>query len=650
MIKMSFNSRQLAIFNQLKPDQDVFVVEALFNESKVNELSTSELVTILEVANGFYRSGEPIISDNVYDTVYLQGLKDKEPDHEFLTSVESEVITDSKTVTLPQKMLSTDKAYSFEEIKKWIDRLKKAANELNINDSAINIRITPKLDGYAAFDDGNKLYTRGDGNRGQDITRAFTRGLQVAEHGERGQGPGEIVIKKSYFDEVLSQSFENSRNIQAAIIAEKKVDESVQLAIDEGACVFYPFAQIENWTGHYLEVLNDFEAIIDKIWHAVDYDIDGVVLEITDNDIKGHMGATRHHHRWQIAFKVNEESAEVKVLRVISQTSRTGRISPVAELEPTKLSGATISRATVHHYNMVKTNGVGPGAVVQLVRSGLVIPKIEKVISAVTPELPETCPSCNTHIIWESDHLVCPNKTDCPAQTENTLVHFFKSLGNNDGFGPKVIERLHEYGIKRIHEIYALQKHRLVSFGFGDKTAQNLIDQLQASREIEIEDWRFLAAFGVSRLAGGNCEKLLQHHTLTELFTVSVEDIVKIDGFAQLSAEAIVEGLENIKTEFFKLYELNFNLSVTPKINNLQNIQSPITGKLIVFTGTMVQGKRGDMEKQAKLLGAKVAKSVSSKTSFLITGDKVGANKINAAKEKGVLVLNEQEYLDLLTS
>ncbi|MFA0173341.1 DNA ligase, partial [Vibrio splendidus] len=106
------------------------------------------------------------------------------------------------------------------------------------------------------------------------------------------------------------------------------------------------------------------------------------------------------------------------------QTSRTGRVTPVAELVPTRISGATISRVTVHHYNMVKTNGVGPGAILQIVRSGLVIPKIEKVIKPAPPQIPESCPSCQSHLLWESDHLVCPNKSDCPAQTENTLVHF----------------------------------------------------------------------------------------------------------------------------------------------------------------------------------------------------------------------------------
>ena len=398
-------------FSKMQNDEIV----ALFNSEDVSALTTIELLNLLEIANAVYRAGYPLIDDSEYDGTYFAELKRREPEHPYLQTVEAESVVDAKTVQLPQKMLSTDKAYSFNEIEKWIKRLLKAAEEINFDADRIEIRVTPKLDGYAAFDDGEKLYTRGDGVRGQDITRAFKRGLQVAGNSERGLGPGEIVIKKSYFDNQLSEHFENSRNIQAAIIAEKKVDIHVQQAIDDGACVFFPFSQIENWQGSRHSLVNDFESICESIWNAVDYDVDGIIIETTAEELKQYMGSTRHHHRWQIAFKVNEDSAEVEVLRVIPQTSRTGRVSPVAELQPTKLSGATISRATVHHYNMVKTNGVGAGAIVQLVRSGLVIPKIEKVIKSVEPDLPNECPSCSTHLIWESDHLICPNKSECPA-------------------------------------------------------------------------------------------------------------------------------------------------------------------------------------------------------------------------------------------
>ena len=644
MSNYKFNDNQIAIIEKLGLNSDIDDAEKLFSS---NDHSFEELETLLKVANALYRSGYPIIEDEKYDE-YLNYFKTHDPDNPYLLNVEPEVLIDSKTVRLPKKMLSTDKAYSFEEIKKWTERITKAASEIDFDQNLIRIRVTPKLDGYAAYDDGITLYTRGDGTRGQDITRAFERGLKVSENAGRGLGPGEIVIKKSYFDEVLSEKFENSRNIQAAIIAEKKVDEDVQKAIDEGACVFYPFSLLENWTGSIEELLSNFESILEDIWNSVDFDVDGLILESTNEPIKEHMGSTRKFHRWQIAFKVNDATAEVEVLEVVPQTSRTGRVSPVAVLVPTKLSGATLSRATVHHYSMVKTKGVGPGAIIKLVRSGLVIPKIEEVIKPAEPELPKNCPSCGAHLIWEGDHLMCPNKSDCPAQTENTLIHFFKTLGNVDGFGPKVIEKIANQGIKHIHEIYQIPKDQFVEFGFGDKTSQNLIDQLQVSREIEIEDWRFLAAFGVTRLAGGNCEKLLQHYDVVQVFEISVEDMVKIDGFAQLSAEAIVEGLANVREEFFKVYSLGFNLSVTPKESDRESSDSPIAGAVVVFTGSMQQGSRDDMEKNAKALGAKVAKSVTGKTTYLVTGDKVGETKINAARDKGVKVLTEQEYLKLI--
>ncbi|EMC8523765.1 BRCT domain-containing protein [Escherichia coli] len=642
MSHYKFNDNQIAIVENLELNVSLKDLEKLFSS---DDLSVEEIEKFLIVANALYRSGYPIIEDKKYDE-YCYQLRALDPENPFLSNVEPEVLFDSKTITLPQKMLSTDKAYSFEEIKKWTERVSKAASEIGFNKDLIKLKVTPKLDGYAAFDDGSILYTRGDGSRGQDITRAFERGLKVANGAERGLGPGEIVIKKSYFDDILSDKFENSRNIQAAIIAEKNVDEAIQRAIDEGACVFFPFSELTCWTGSIQELLSNFQSILESMWNVVDYDIDGLILETTNQPIKEYMGATRKFHRWQIAFKVNAESAEVEVLKVIPQTSRTGRVSPVAELVPTKLSGATLSRATVHHYNMVKKNGIGPGAVIKLVRSGLVIPKIENVIKPAEPELPEYCPSCHAHLIWEGDHLICPNKTDCPAQTENTLVHFFKTLGNVDGFGPKVIEKITSFGIKHIHEIYNITKHQFMEYGFGEKTSQNLIDQLQASREIPIEDWRFLAAFGVSRLAGGNCEKLLQSYSVVELFNLSVEDIVKIEGFAHLSAEAIVEGLANVKDEFFKVYELGFNLTITPK--GYEITDSPIAGAVIVFTGTMQQGSRDDMEKQAKSLGAKVAKSVTGNTTFLVTGKSVGETKINAARNKGVKVLTELEYLELV--
>jgi DNA ligase (NAD+) len=226
-------------------------------------------------------------------------------------------------------------------------------------------------------------------------------------------------------------------------------------------------------------------------------------------------------------------------------------------------------------------------------------------------------------------------------------MYFFKVLGNNDGFGPKVIERLNNFGIKYIHEFYSLKVNDFIRYGFGDKTSQNLVDQLRASREIEIEDWRFLAAFGISRLGAGNCEKLLEGYHLVEIFGLSRDDIMGIDGFGRVSAEAVVKGLSNIKDEFFKVYSLGFSIRETSNTIK-REISSPITDMLIVFSGVMHTQSRRDMEEKAKSLGARIAKSVTSKTNYLVIGDRVGEVKLKAAKNRGVKIINEQDYINLI--
>ncbi len=646
------NSEQLTLLadSPFADNLSVTQINRLAESGDAGELNDSELIAFLEIANFFYRSGLPIISDHLYDHVFLAALAERQPEHPFLHSVEAEPLLNAKTVDLPEQMLSTEKAYTLEQIERWLQRIAKVAEELSIDYREVQFRMTPKLDGYAAFDDGTTLYTRGDGRRGTDISRVFERGLKVAGNGQRGQGPGEIVVNQNYFNSHLAEHFENARNFQASIIKEKDLDEHALAAIQQQAAVFYPFAQLPTWQGVDSTLISEFEAIVERMLAAVEFDVDGVVLEVVDVRIKQTMGATRHHHRWQIAFKNNTEMAEVNVLSVTPQTSRSGRVNPVAELEPTKLSGALISRATAHHYGMVREQGIGPGTLIELTRSGLVIPKIERVLVPQMPQIPEHCPSCHSELTWDSDYLYCLNTSHCPAQIENSMEHFFRTLANVDGFGQKTIEKLHSVGIASVYAIYQLSFEQLQAMGFGDKTSQNLLDQLQRSRTEAIEDWRFLGAFGIHRMGLGNCERLLQHHRLLDIFALTSTEIVAIEGFAEKTAEAMLVSLAKIKEDFLQIYALGFTLKQTPLLSEQQAIQGIFAGKTLVFTGTMEQGTREAMQKQAKLLGAKVATSVTGNTHYLIAGDKVGMAKITAAREKGVTVLTEAEYLTMLSN
>lgn len=625
------------------------IAERLVDEGS---LSDHELVEFLEVANALYRGGHEIVSDAEYDFTYLAELRSRHPHHPFLNQVEPEAAFVGKTVELPVRMLSTEKAYTRKAIEQWAARIRKEALKLGKEFDRLEFRVTPKLDGFAAYDDGAHLYTRGDGRRGTDITRVFERGLSVAEGGARGLGAGEIVVNRRYFDEKLQPYFENARNFQTSVIKEKELEEHAAQAIEDRAAVFHPFALLPSRQGSWQELIGEFDQIVAQIRAAVEYDVDGVIIEITDPELKGAMGATRHHHRWQIAYKENVEAAQVRVIRVSPQTSRSGRVNPVAEVEPTRLSGAMIRRATAHHYRMVLEKGIGPGAVIELTRSGEVIPKIGRVIAPVEAQLPEACPSCRAELAWEGDYLYCTNTLQCPDQIANTMEHFFRMLRHVDLFGTATIEKLYQRGIRTVDQIYGLSGYDFEGMGFGPKQSENLVEQLRRSRSERIEDWRFLAAFGVFRLGPGNCEKLLRHHRLEELFDLSEEQLVGVEGFAEKTAQIVVKGLARVRPLYERLRALDFNLERTPLLTEAQRqgAESPIAGMQVVFTGAMTSGSRDEMEKEAKRLGAKVGKSVTGKTDLLVTGANVGATKINDAGAKGVRIVSEEEYLKLISN
>jgi DNA ligase (NAD+) len=623
------------------------VIKLVNRESDLEHLSEDQLVEFLKIANATYRGGNRIIPDEEYDFIYLAELRNRNPHHAYLSSVEPESAFEGKTVELPVQMLSTEKKHSKEDVKKWLVAIKKEAADVGLEFDQVRLRVTPKLDGYAAYDDGEHLYTRGDGRRGTDITRVFERGLCIGGNGGRGQGAGEIVVSESYFAMHLAAKFENTRNFQASIIREKDLDPLTEQAISDKAAVFFPFAALPSWKGSTDEFLSKFDEVTNEVRNSLDYDVDGIIIEVVNEDIRRNMGASRHHHRWQLAYKENLERAKVKVLNVRPQTSRSGRVNPVAEFEPTRLSGATLKNVTAHHYRMVMEKGIGPGAVIEVVRSGLVIPKIENVLIKADPKIPELCPSCETRLIWEKDYLICPNTSDCPAQIENTLEHFFKTLRNIDGFGSRTIKKLYANGIRTVHEVYLLDKDQLIQMGFGEKkTPQNLLDQLQRSRTQPLEDWRFLAAFGIYHMGLGMCERLLRHHRLADVFDLTMDELESVEGFAEVAAKAVVEGLHRIKDRFWNLYHLGFNIHNTQLITEgLQSKNSPIASKLIVFTGAMKSGSREDLKSQAKALGARIASSVTGKTDILVIGENVGSVKMNDAKEKGVEIITEDEYL-----
>lgn len=645
------SSEQISLLTNIEDPQaltDVALINNLCDEKvSLYGLMDNEILGFAITCNFFYRALMDIVDDAFYDSKLIPCLTARMPDHSFLEAVEPEAAVEGKTVALSQRMLSTDKAYAMEEVNAWISRLKKAYVAVGKSFDQARLRITPKLDGFASLDNGATLCTRGDGRSGTDITRAMDRGLKVVNGASRGLGPGEIVVEIDYFNTYLSDGFENTRNFMSSVIKEHELSQIVQNAVNAGAVVFYPFSELPHWTGKFSEFYEDPMGKMDLVWDLVPYDVDGVVLEITDESIKAAMGANKKFHRWQLAFKKNADDIETVCKGVIAQTSRTGRVNPVAAITPTRVGTVTINRATCHHYQAVQEKGIGKGAKIAVVRNGDVIPGITRIITPVQPEIPTQCPSCGSELVWDKPYLQCKNSANCPAQAETAIIHFFKTLGNVDGFGPASIATFYQHGIRTPLDVYKMTVSKYRSMGFSEKETENFIDELQRSRADKIEDWRFMASFGIARMNKGNCEELLKNVRLSDIFDLTGNDISNMDGF-DTTAPMIVRGLKAVRPMFNQIFAYGFNLEQTILKSERRGTGSPVAGKVIVFTGSMVNGSRTDMTADAKKRGATVGSGVSSKTDILVAGGKVGQKKIDAAAKHSVEVLTEDAYLALI--
>jgi len=603
------------------------------------EYSDELLVSTLRAYNTAYRVGEPLVSDADYD-ILVEDLRHREPDHEFLQAVEPEPEnTFGKTVQLPVRMLSTQKAYTNEQLQRWCDEVTRVAQLLGVEPT---LRVTPKLDGYAAYNDGERLYTRGDGYKGMDITHFADRAcLNVC-------GQGEIVVDKEYFADYLSDKFENTRNVIAAAIKEGELDPDIETGITMGYIEFVPFVLLNGVESSPTELLPALESLWGVLVEGNPSDTDGLVIEVVDEAIKDEMGATNHHYRWQIAYKRNTEYHDIKVTGLTWQTAKTGRITPVVELEPTRISGVTVSRATGHHAGNVINQGIDEGASVRVCRSGQVIPYISEVIEEAPFGLvahPSNCPSCGAETELNGDNLICPNTTGCVAQKAGMIEHFFKTIGNCDGFGPKVCEQLVSRGTTSVSQIYDMTVTNYRECGFGEKTSHNLVDEINASTSREIEDWRFLAAFGIPNFGPASCEKLLQKYPIALLDELEPEHLQLVEGIGELTAKSFHKAFQQLDQEgSFWVLLVQFKVKHTP-IG--ETTTGKLAGKTICFTGAM-QRNRKEMEAEAKKLGATVTSSVSKKTDYLVCGENVGAAKTSAAEKNGVRILSEAEYVELI--
>jgi DNA ligase (NAD+) len=402
-----------------------------------------------------------------------------------------------------------------------------------------------------------------------------------------------------------------------------------------------------------LQVCKEFEEKRDTL----EYEIDGAVIKVNSIRQQNILGSIAKSPRWAVAYKFKAKQAFTYVRNIVWQVGRTGAVTPVAELEPVRLAGSTISRATLHNYDEIKRKDIRVGDKVVIEKGGDVIPKVVAVIteerksSSKPTKPPERCPVCKSKLYKPEDEvaLYCENP-ECPAQIKARLIHF-ASRGAMDieGLGEALVDLFVEKGfLKTFSDIYELKNHRdeLIQIErLGEKSVDNLLNAIEKSKSQPFE--KVLFALGIRYVGAGVAQKLAEHFgSIDALINASEEEILSVYEIGPSISRSVKQffsdkhNLELIE----KLKKAGLNFSSEQKKPVKDNF---FKDKTFVLTGTLSSFSRDEAAARIKRLGGKVASSVSKNTDYVIAGEKAGS-KLDKAKSLGVKILNEEEFLKLL--
>jgi DNA ligase (NAD+) len=384
------------------------------------------------------------------------------------------------------------------------------------------------------------------------------------------------------------------------------------------------------------------------------YEIDGIVIKVDRTALQDELGFTGKAPRWAIAYKYAARAGITKLEDIRVQVGRTGKLTPVAMLAPVLIGGTTVRNATLHNMDEIERLGVKIGDWVQVERGGDVIPKVAKVIEDKEHprgtrkfEMPEKCPVCGTKVVrteGEVDYR-CVN-ANCPAKLRETILHFAsRGVMNIDGMGDALVNQLTERGlVKNVADIYKTTKDDLLRLErMGDKSAQNILDEIEASKKLPLE--RVIYGLGI-RMVGERTAQFLAEHfgSMEELEKAGVEELQDVNEVGPRIAESIVEFF-NIAANR-KLIERLRDAGLTLTGQKKQR-GTKLAGKTFVLTGTLVHFTRDEAKKMIEDAGGKVTGSVSKKTDYVVAGADAGS-KLDKAKELGVKVIEQKEMEKLV--
>ncbi|MCB4790865.1 MAG: NAD-dependent DNA ligase LigA [Elusimicrobia bacterium] len=644
----------------------------------------------------YYVLDQPKISDYEYDQL-MKGLKELEYQYpQFITpdSPTQRVSGQASPTFAPVKhiipMLSLDNTYNEEELKAWYDRVVKS-----LKTEKIEFVVELKIDGVSlslTYENAllTRAATRGDGEKGEDITpnaktiNYIPLKLLTRESPIFLEVRGEVYIDKKDFERLNNrmidnkeEPFANPRNAAAGSLRQKdtKITASRPLKYfvhSYGKIVggkyfatHWDFLAASKKYGlpinKYSVLCMNFSEVIAKckefetIRDTVPFEIDGAVIKVNDLEQQRMLGFTMKSPRWAIAFKFAPRETTTKVKDIRVQVGRTGILTPVADLEPVSLSGVTISHATLHNFDEIKRLDVKIGDRVLIQRAGDVIPKVVKVIvsertgNEKTVHIPPKCPACEGPITKEKEEDVsyrCLNPS-CPAQIELGLSHFSKREAMDiESMGEAVIKQLlNRKMVSNFSDIYKLKKESLLKLDlFKDKKAQNLLDAIEKSKTQPLN--RLIYGLGIRNVGEKAALTLAEHfQTIHKLMQASSDELLNINEIGPVLARSILDYFSqaSVKKLINELALLGINL----RQPETEQSAKPLEGKTFVLTGELKAYSRGEAENKIRELGGNPASSVSRKTDFLVTGENPGS-KYAKAKGLGVKILNEEEFIKLI--
>ncbi len=641
----------------------------------------TELVNLLnEYAYQYYTLDNPTVADAEYDGLYdelvaLEGELGYSLDNSPTKRVGDEVLKGFKSVRHLGRLYSLDKCQTKEALSAWIDKLVKTCGYMP------KCSLEYKFDGLTInllYRDGKleRASTRGNGIEGEEVTdQVKTIKCVPLSIDYKGvvEVQGEGIMRLSALAEYNAKDgvtpLKNARNAVAGAIRnlDPKVTASRRLEVicynvnyieedfESGSDMIEFLKKNKFKVSDKFDLFDDKQRLIDSLdgiqqkRDSLDFLIDGAVIKVDDTSIREDMGYTEKFPKWAVAFKFPAQEATTALLDVIWQVSRTGKLNPLAVLEPVDLAGVTVSRATLSNISEIRRKDIKIGSRVFIRRSNDVIPEIlgiaEHTPQSVDVSKPKVCPACGAPVIEEGVFLKCSNAKNCAPAIVSAMSHFAsRDAMDIDGLSDKTFETLYNEGkLNHFVDIYNLKAEDFEGIeGFGDKKISNILNAIEKSKDTTLD--RFIYALGIANIGKKAAKQLAdEFKTLDAVMRATYFELKSIDDFGDIMTNCLIEYWADEK----HIQEVESLLANGVKIAQKQVVEGALSGKKVVLTGSLPTLKRSQAKQLIEQNGGEVSESVSKSVNLIVAGEDAGS-KLAKAQKLGIEIIDEDRLLAMV--